>query len=107
MAVENINTETFEALIAGDKPVLVDYWAPWCSYCRRIAPVFEKVAEQNADRLVCVKFDIDQDGALADREGIEVIPTLTIYRGGKAVGSVINPPSKAAIDAFIAETLGE
>ena len=51
--------------------------------------------------------NIDEEGALASAEGIEVIPTLVLYRGGKALGSVVAPASKAAIDKFIRETLGQ
>ena len=105
MAAMNITTEKFNELMNGDRPVLVDYWAPWCSYCRRITTAYDKVAEQYAQALDVVKINIDEEALLAEREQIEVIPTLVIYRGGKALGSVVAPESKAAIDAFIRETL--
>lgn len=107
MAAENWNTEQFEKAIQGEKPVLVDFWAPWCVYCRRIAAAYEKVAEEYADRLTAGKINIDEEAQLADREGVDTIPTLTIYRHGKALGSIIAPGSKAKIDEFIRETLGE
>ncbi len=106
MAIEQINRETFEQLIAGDKPVVVDYTATWCGYCRRIAPALELVAEQYADAVTTVKIDIDEEEALSDEQGIEIIPTLVIYKGGETLASVVNPPSKAAIEAFIKETVG-
>ena len=105
MAAMNITTEKFNELMNGDRPVLVDYWAPWCSYCRRITTAYDKVAEQYAPALDVVKINIDEEALLAEREQIEVIPTLVIYRAGKALGSVVAPESKAAIDAFIRETL--
>ena len=105
MAAMNINTQQFEKMMQGGTTVLVDYWAPWCGYCRRIGPAYEKVAEQYADRLQVVKVNIDDEPRLADREHIELIPTLVIYRDGKAIGSVVAPESKAAIDEFIARTL--
>ena len=89
----------------GDKPVLVDFWAPWCSYCRRIAPAYEKVAEQFGDEIVVAKVNIDEEPVLANQEKIEVIPTLILYKNGKAVGSIVAPESKASIDAFIQEAL--
>ena len=105
MAALNLNKEQFQNLIAGDKPVLVDFWAPWSVYCRRIAPAYEKVAEQYEDRVVIAKVDIDQEPALAEQEQIEVIPSLVLYRNGKAIGSLVAPESKAMIDAFLAEKL--
>ena len=101
----DFNKEQFQNLIAGDKPVLVDFWAPWCVYCRRIAPAYEKMAEQYEDRVVIAKVDIDQEPALAEQEQIEVIPSLVLYRNGKAIGSLVAPESKAMIDAFLAEKL--
>ena len=101
MAAININSRQFEELLAGEKPLLVDYWAPWCSYCRRIGPAYDKVAEGWGEDVHVVKVNIDDEPALADREKIEVIPTLVLYRGGNAVGSIVAPESKAAIENLI------
>ena len=105
MAAMNMTKELFHEMIHGDKPVLVDYWAPWCGYCRRIATAYDKVAQQYAEELVVAKINIDDEPQLAEQQGIEVIPTLVLYRDGKALGSVTAPPSKAAIDEFIRATL--
>jgi thioredoxin len=88
------------------KAILVDFWAPWCSYCRRIGPAYDKVAAQYAENLDVVKVNIDDEPELANLEHIEVIPTLVLYKGGKALGSIVAPESKAAIDGFIQENLG-
>ena len=107
MAANNINHEQFQNLMEGSAPVLVDFWAPWCSYCRRIGPAYEKIAQQYSPDLVVVKVNIDDEPRLAQKEMIEVIPTLVIYRNGEAIGSIVAPESKAMIDAFIQETLGK
>ena len=103
--MQNMNAEAFrDALAQSDKPVLVDFWAPWCTYCRRIAPAFDKIAQQYADSLIVGKVNIDEEPALAQQEQIEVIPTLVLYRGGQAVASIVAPESKAMIDQFLEES---
>ena len=95
MAAMNMNQEQFKQLIKEEKPVLVDFWAPWCSYCRRIGPAYEKIGEDY------------EEPQLAGAEGIKVIPTLVLFRNGKAVGSITAPGSKAEIDRFIQEALAK
>ena len=105
MAANNINNQEFQNLLQGDKPVLVDFWAPWCSYCRRIGPAYDRVAEDHAGDLAVVKVNIDEEPILAHQEQIEVIPTLVLYHNGNAVGSIVAPESKAMIENFISQSL--
>lgn len=105
MAAIHLNKKQFEQYIQEDKLLLVDYWAPWCTYCRRIAPAYEKVAEQYGERIVVAKVNIDEEPQLAQQERIEVIPTLVLYKDAKAIGSIVAPESKARIDAFIEQAL--
>ncbi|MBQ6876494.1 MAG: thioredoxin [Lachnospiraceae bacterium] len=104
----NMNREAFEnAMKEKNKPVLVDFWAPWCVYCRRIGPAFDKLGEELSDQLVFGKINIDEENALAVQEQIEVIPTLVLYQNGQAIGSIVAPESKAKIEAFIRESLNQ
>ena len=105
MAARNINTKEFQELLNGNKPVLVDYWAPWCGSCRRIGPAYELIADQFDAEVEIVKINIDEEAELANAEAIEVIPTLVMYKGGKAVNSIVAPESKAMIESFIWESM--
>ena len=107
MAAMNINQKQFEEMMESGSVVLVDYWAPWCGYCRRINPAYEKVAEQYSGSILVAKVNNDEEPQLSAQERIEVIPTLVLYRDGEAIGSIVAPESKAAIDAFIQESLGK
>ena len=107
MAAMNINKEHFDNLLLGSKPVLVDFWAPWCSYCRRIGPAYDALAEKYGERVEIVKLNIDEEPAFAQAEGIEVIPTLVLYSGGKAVDSIVAPESKARIESLLNEALAK
>ena len=107
MAARNMNYEQFDKAVLEDKPLLVDYWAPWCGYCRRIAPAYDALAKEYEGQVDLVKINIDEEPDLARQEQIEVIPTLVLYRGGEALGSIVAPGSKAMIDEFIRNTLSK
>ena len=101
----NMNKELFAEAVKGTKPVLVEFWAPWCTYCRRIAPVLPKVEDQWKDQVTIAQVNIDDHPEIAQQEQIELIPTLVVYREGKSLGSIVAPDSKAKIDALIEECL--
>ena len=80
---------------------LVEFWAPWCVYCRRIGPAMERIAEQYVDKVTVGLVNIDEEPALSDREQIEMIPTLVLYRDGQALGALVAPESKGTIESFL------
>ena len=88
---------------SGRKARFGGFLGAWCGYCRRIGPAYEKIGEEYADSLAVGKINIDEEPRLAGAEGIEDIPTLVLYRNGKAVDSITAPGSKAEIDRFIQE----
>ncbi len=102
-----MNKAQFQEAMKNDKPVLVEFMAPWCVYCRRIAPAMELIAKEQADTLQVGFVDIDQEPELAGQEAIELVPTLIVYENGKQMGRVVAPGSKAQIEEFIRETLGK
>ncbi len=98
-----LNEMRCRELMAGDKPVLVEFQAPWCVYCRRIAPAMKRLRRQD---LHVGSINIDDHPDLARQEGIEVVPTLVLYHRGEALGSIVAPDSLARIEEFIEDFLG-
>ena len=99
-----MNEKLYREAMEGSKPVLIEYWAPWCVYCRRITPAMKRLAERRADRLIG-QVNIDDHPELAKREQIEVIPTLVLYEKGEALGSIVAPESRSRIEEFLADYL--
>ena len=105
MSILNMNAEGYRKFTQAKQPVMVEFSAPWCVYCRRLAPALESVAEEYRDTLVFGAVNIDDEPELAQSEKIEVVPTLLIYQNGQVLGSIVAPESRAQLVAFIEETL--
>ena len=105
MSILNMNAKSYRKFTQAKQPVMVEFSAPWCVYCRRLAPALESVAEEYQDTLVFGAVNIDDEPELAQSEKIEVVPTLLIYQNGQVLGSIVAPESRAQLVAFIEETL--
>jgi thioredoxin 1 len=79
------NTETFGAIIKGDKPVLVDFFATWCGPCKMMQPILEQVSSQLGDQVRIVKIDVDRNQQLAAQLQVSSVPTLAIFKNGEIV----------------------
>ena len=109
MANENVihigSEEAFDKLIAGETPILVDFWATWCGPCRMIAPIVEEIANQYAGKAIVAKVDVDEMGELAQRYRIMNIPTLLLFHKGEVVDKAIGARPKAALEQMLSKAL--
>ena len=103
--VQHFTSESFENVIAGDMPVLVDFWATWCGPCRMIAPVIDEVAAEFEGRAIVGKVNVDEEMGLAQRFHVMSIPTLIVMKGGKVVEQAVGARGKADVAAMISRHL--
>jgi thioredoxin 2 len=100
------DTAHFDALTAASPvPVLVDFWATWCPPCRAVAPELEKVARNQAGRLIVAKVSTEELPALSGRFGIQSIPTLAVFSGGRETARTAGAMPAASIEAFVRDAV--
>ena len=100
--VKEVSDSSFENEVLGSsRPVLVDFWAQWCTPCRMLAPTVEAVAQQYNETATVVKLNVDDNPSTAQRYGIKGIPTLILFRDGKEVERVVGATSKESITRMI------
>ncbi len=106
--ISNIDQGNFErAVLQSNKPVLVDFWAPWCAPCRAIAPIIEELANEYKGKIEFAKVNVDQDPFIASKYGVMSIPTLILFKSGKPVEQAIGYQSKEQLKKILDRTLGK
>lgn len=88
-----------QEVIDSDKPVLVDFWAPWCGPCRMVGPILEEIAEEDGTRIKIAKVNVDENQQYAGQLGVFNIPTMILYKNGQPVEKVIGAMPKQALKA--------
>ncbi len=102
MAVLVLTESNWQAeVIDSDKPVVVDFWAPWCGPCRIIAPIIEELAMEMGDRVKFGKLNTDENPNIAMRYGIRAIPTIMLFKKGEVVDTRIGVQPKEALRQMI------
>ena len=101
MSAISVNKNNFnQEVLNSDKPVLMDFWAPWCSPCRMVVPLIEEIAKERSD-IKIVKINVDEEQELAMQFGVMSIPTLVVMKNGKIVNQVTGARPKAQILAML------
>jgi thioredoxin 1 len=105
--IENITTNDFEEKVLGsDKPVLVDFWAPWCGPCRIVGPVLEDIARENGEVIKVAKVNVDENQELAARFGIRGIPTVMLFDGGQVRETLVGARPRADFESLVSRAAG-
>ena len=107
-SVLHVNTKTWDSeVLKADLPVFVDFWAEWCGPCRMVGPAVEQIGKVMAGKIKVAKLNVDESQEIAMKYGVQSIPSLIIFKGGKEVGRTIGAMPKESYIPFIENTLAK
>jgi thioredoxin 1 len=102
-----VTEQSFEQdVLQSDTPVIVDFWAEWCGPCHAVAPVLDRIVDERNGELKLVKVNIDEQPALAQRFGVQSIPTMILFKEGEPAAAAIGAQPKSALEKALGITEG-
>lgn len=106
--IMNIDHNSFQkAVLESKKPVLVDFWAPWCGPCRAVAPIVEELAKEYKNKVEFAKLNVDESPFIASKYGVMSIPTLIVFKGGKPMHQAVGFQPKEQLKKMLDRALTE
>ena len=103
--IMEIGDSSFDSeVLEAEKPVLVDFWAPWCGPCRAIAPIVEELSEAFGDTVKFTKCNVDENPVTPTKYGIKSIPTLIFFKDGKVLDKIVGIVAKSRLEEMITNT---
>ena len=102
--IQHVSDSTFEQdVVSAQEPVLVDFWAPWCGPCKKVAPMLEELAQKLEGQLKVAKMNVDENPSVPSQLGIRSIPTLVVYKEGKVVDTRVGALSLEELEGFVSQ----